>query len=412
MADFPKDFNLQTMDLTNSEGRTLNLRFVFLELNVYEDIWNNNVTASIVVNDANNLLTNFPMFGFETLTLEFQTPDKTMWSKTLRLTGITNRKLEKERQMVYVLHFVTPEAISNLKQRVSKSYVGKLYSEIVEDLHNNWLGGGPIEVETSKFPQHFVVPRLHPVHAINMICSRANPSAYNGANYLYYEDGQKFRFVTMESRLAQNASQKYLFQPANVRQNNPEAYKPRDINSDILAVQVYTFDNHSDIVENLGAGMYGNELLTHSQVLKEWQSYTFDYQGSFDDYKHLYQSHPLYSKAKPDLGSPNSKLKLFSTGHGPYQFLPEQWIPVRISQLQQLHNIRLTVTVPGDSDRLAGQVVEFMLPSPEAPLDNQQIDDKFYKGRYLVSSLRHKIDPNTYVTTMELIKDSVFEAYP
>src|SRR4051812_21723997 len=96
--DFPQDFNLQTMDLTNTLGQTVNLRFVFLELNVFEDLWSNNVTASIVMNDATNLLTNFPVFGFETLKLEFQTPDKTMWSKTLRLTGITNRQLEKERQ--------------------------------------------------------------------------------------------------------------------------------------------------------------------------------------------------------------------------------------------------------------------------------------------------------------------------
>ena len=107
-------------------------------------------------------------------------------------------------------------------------------------------------------------------------------------------------------------------------------------------------------------------------------------------------------------------LKLHSAGHDQdnYPFLPEKWLPIRISQLQQLHNIKLTITLPGDSERTVGEIVEFMLPSPEPTVNNEQIDDKYYKGRYLVQSVRHIIDQDKYRTVLELVQDSVYTQYP
>jgi hypothetical protein len=411
--DFTKDFELVTLDLTTATGVTYNLRFIMVEINVYEDIWSNNITCDIVINDAKNQLMNMPIFGYETLNLEFRTPEKGLWSKTLRLVRITDRKLLRERELGYVLHFITPEAVTNLKTRVSKSYKGKLISDIVDDLHNNWLGGGPIDIETTKFQHHIIIPNIAPIHAINWLTTHANPAGYEGSNYLYYEDKDKFRFVTMESRLEKGPVKTYLFQVANVRKDEV-GHKPQDFSTNVVAVEAYTFDHHSDILDNMKTGMYGNELLTHSHSRKVWRRYTFDYPGSFDQYKHLYPSNYLESRAKQDTNKKDSKLKLHSTGHDQdgYEFRVDKWLPVRISQLQQLHNIKLTITVPGDSERTVGEVVLFNLPSPEPPVNNNQIDDKYYQGKYLVQSVRHIIDVDKYRTVMELVKDSVFTQYP
>lgn len=411
--DFSKDFELVTLDLTTASGTKYNLRFILVELNVYEEIWNSNITCDIVINDSNNLLMNMPIFGYETLLLEFRTPDKALWSKTLRLVRITDRKLLRERELGYILHFVTPEAVTNLKTRVSKSYKGKVISDIVADLHTNFLAGGPIEIEPTRFQQHIIIPMIYPVHAINWLATHANSTGYEGSNYLYYEDKDKFRFVSMESRLEKSSVKTYSYQVANVRKNEV-GHKSQDIESNIVAAEAYTFDHHSDLLDNMKNGMYGNELLTHSHSRKVWRRYTFDYPTSFDQYKHLYPNNYLESTVKQDLNKKDSKLKYHSTGHDQdgYDFFPEKWIPCRISQLQQLNNIKLTITVPGDSDRTVGQVVTFSLPSPEPPVNNRQVDDKFYSGKYLIQSIRHVIDNEKYRTVLELVKDSVFEAYP
>jgi hypothetical protein len=425
MATYTSDFEIVNLLLYPIDGTEHNIRFIMTEINVYEDIWNNQITVDVLVNDATNMIQNLPLFGFSKLLLEFRRmPDGDLWSHWLRLVRITDRKLIRERQSGYILHFVTYEGVNNMKKRVSKSYKGKLISDIVADLHYNWLGGGAIDIEKTKYQHHIIIPKIFPCHAINWLATRANSVKYLGANYLYYQDKDLFRFVTMESRLELPISQSYGFQVANIRQGPPDGHKAQDIATNSVAVQNYQFTHYSDILENMQAGMYANELYTHSHSRKIWRDYKFDYPGSFDDYKHLYNSpgsggflnlsqniNPKTYLFNGNFGDdkPDSKLKLHATGHDQdgFPFLPEKWIPIRISQLQQLQNIKVTMTVPGDSSRTVGQVVELRIPSPEPPINNQQVDDKYYSGRFLIASLRHKIDTEKFLTTMELIKDSV-----
>lgn len=409
MADFTKDFEIVKLELTTATGEKWNLKFVMLEFNVYEDLWNNNITCDITINDARNMLMNLPIFGYETLELQFRTADKEIWSKTLRLIRITDRSLLRERELGYILHFVTPEAVLNAKKRISKSYKGKLIHEMVQDLHQQ-IGGGPIVVEPTKFQHHFIIPNISPMQAINWLCTHANPAAYQGSNYLYYEDKNTFRFKTVESMLETGPKVEYLYQVANVRKTSMQ----QELELNTRAAESYVFDNQIDILENMRRGMYGNELITHSDAKKQWKRYTFDYPGSFDEYKHLYPSNYLESRAKQDTNKKDNLLKLHSTGHDQdnYPFMVEKWLPVRLSQLQQLHNIKMTLVVPGDSERTIGEVVQFNLPSPEPPINNQQVDDKLYRGKFLVQSVRHIIDQDKYRTILQLIKESVFTPYP
>ena len=412
MSSYTGDFEILNLLLTTVDGQQHDLRFVMSEINVYEDIWNNQITCDVFVTDATNMIQNLPLFGFETLLLEFQSPNKATFSKTFRLVRITNRALIKDRQAAYILHFVTPEAVNNLKVHVSQSYKGKLISDIVSDLHNNWLKGGTIDIEATKYQHHIIVPMITPCLAINWLATRANSAGYEGANYLYYEDRDQFHFVSMESRLALPTSQTYTFQVANIR-TDTVGHKSEDLPANIVAIQAYSFDHFSDLLENIQAGMYGNELYTHSQTRKIWKYYTFDYPESFDTYQHLYPGNFLYNDTFSD-NSPHGKHKVFPTGHDldGYPFLPDQWLPCRISQLQQLQNVKVSITIPGDSDRTIGQVVELQIPSPEPPINNIQVDDKYYNGRFLIQSIRHKIDVEKYMTIMELVKDSTLVAYP
>jgi hypothetical protein len=414
MPDYTGDFSIQSLILTNTTGETVDLRFVMLEINVYESLWNNNTTCDILINDANNLIMNIPMFGYETLLLEFQTPQSELWSNTFRLMRITDRVLTKERSLGYILHFVSEESITNLKTRVSKSYKGMLISDIANDLQTNWLSSsfdGNAGLETTKYQHHIIIPNISPVHALNWLTTHANSTGYTGSNYLYYQDKYGYNFCTMESRMAQSPTQNYLFQVANVRNN--QSLLPDFTSNDVAALK-YTLDHQSDIMTNMRTGMYGNQLLTHSHSRKIWRSYTFDYPSSFDNYTHLYADNMLESSATPDTNSPNSHLKLHPTGHDQdgYPFLPEAWLPIRISQLQQLHNIRFTITVPGDSMRTVGEVVSFQLPSPEQPIQNKQVMDKYYSGNFLVNGVRHIIDIDKYRTVLEITKDSTLTQYP
>ena len=79
----------------------------------------------------------------------------------------------------------------------------------------------------------------------------------------------------------------------------------------------------------------------------------------------------------------------------------EKWMLQRPAQLQMLSNIRIRFTVAGDTTRHVGDVVNFDMPSHVTNQGNQ-----FYRGRYLVTQVRHRFGPSEFKTEMELAKDS------
>jgi len=412
-ADFPQDFNLLKCELTSSSGQTVDLRHQLMELSVWEDLENATVSGTVMLNDSNNQIMNLPIICFEQFTISFQTPDEDVWEETFEIYKIDDRNMIKERSQIYVLHLVAKEQIDNLKVRVSKSYKGALISDIVTDIHNKWLKGGTINVEPTQFMHHVIIPDLHPIQAINWLASRANAIGHKGAGYIYYEDRDGFNFVTSESLVEQPTSDTYVIQPANIRKQDTESsYKPRDLNTDMKAVQKWNVIDHVDVLKNMQAGMYGNELITHDLTQKKWERTKFDYADSFSKYKHLYPN-MLYSTVRPDERNASAARKKFhSVGQDPFPFQTSNWLPIRISQLEQLHNLVVQITVPGDTTKKVGMVVDLMLPSAEAPIDGQQVYDKFYKGRYLISTVRHSINSDQFTSVMTLVKDSVFTAYP
>jgi hypothetical protein len=410
MADFPKDYNLKELTLTLCTGEIWDIRYIYHELNIFEDIWSPTMSGSVLISDTQNRLANFPIFGFETLTIGLETPGKGLLSKTFRVYSATDRHLGKDRNLAYILNFCADEAWKNYKVRVSKSYKSKQIHEIVADLHNTWLGGGTIEIEPSKYIHHIIIPNLHPIQGIQWLSTRANPSSYNGANYLYYQTFDKFYWIPIEKCLEKGPVQDIIYQPANVRQSG--THHARTINQDLEAIQAYTVDFYSDVRENQEQGMYASELITHSHVRKKWERFTWDYVGNFDKHKHLYPGNKLYSNSRQDLHNKANKFKMYSTGVAPFLNQVDRWLLDRVSQLQQLQNIKLSVSVPGNSNLKVGDVVKFEMPSPEPPQNNQQMVDKHYRGKFLISGIRHKVDQKQYVTVLELVKDSVFEAYP
>ena len=79
----------------------------------------------------------------------------------------------------------------------------------------------------------------------------------------------------------------------------------------------------------------------------------------------------------------------------------EKWMLQRTAQLQMLRNIRIRFTVAGDTTRHVGDIVNFDMPS-DVTTNNHQ----FYRGRYLVTQVRHRFGPNEFKTEVELAKDT------
>jgi len=99
----------------------------------------------------------------------------------------------------------------------------------------------------------------------------------------------------------------------------------------------------------------------------------------------------------------------------------EDVIARRISQRLQLDSVKINFSAPGDSSREVGDLISFDFPTENSKVaassSGRGAGHKYYSGKFLITSLRHKITQDEYTIHVEAIKDgyksaisSTFEA--
>ena len=61
------DFNLEHIDLINHNGDAIDLKYIVIELNVYESIYKSAVTGTVVISDAKNQIGRLEIQGIESI---------------------------------------------------------------------------------------------------------------------------------------------------------------------------------------------------------------------------------------------------------------------------------------------------------------------------------------------------------
>lgn len=409
---FPQDFSIEKAELITVNGQIFDIKFLIGELNIYEDLFSTSLSGDMVLVDAENRVMNWPLFGYETVNIRFQTPDFPPIDLSFYVSGVKDRGLIKEREQTYRLSLITPEALRNYTSEfVSKSYKGKLISSIAGDIQRTFLQSNFVRNHPTKFLHHYIIPNLNPFQAIWWLASRANSSTHNGASYVYYQDVDGFHFVPVELLLQGEPQIEYKWQAGNVRTD--EKFPKRRTDEDFFSIQQYDIMGEADILDNLMKGMYGNRLITHNITTKRFNLRgNIDYLGSFPLFQHTDTSPNASQKGYGRVQGSDALLKYYPTGHPDFPNKVEDWLKQRTTQLQQYENIKLRIYVPGDSRRRVGEMIKFDLPSPEPTIEKTRVFDKYLRGNWLITSLRHKIETDSYTTIMEIMKDSVFTAYP
>jgi hypothetical protein len=411
------NFDIKEIVIESISGKEIDLIYLMEEINVYEDIHNNCISADITVDDATNQINQIPITGHEWIRFSFKTPGQKYVNLHLRIYKIDARELEKERNQIYIIHCIDDTQFTNAYTRVSKAYKSKLISDIANDVQINYLNSSFNQIETTKNLHHIIPGYWTPFRTMNFLASRANSSRYQGANYLYFQNLSGFNFVSVEKLCDTPPTRTYIFQQANIRKDVPIGYKPRTLATDMIAIQAYKFINNFDTLDNVNNGMYTSDLLWHDIQLKQFGDITWDYENTYSIYKHI---EPNIVKNGPSYLW-TSKSDFNNDTYGAHKFFPiglpkqenyvTQWLLPRLSQLQQIQNVHMFATVPGDSNRRSGDIVNIILPSPEPVTDEQMPIDNYFSDNYLVAAIRHIINKRQYISILDLVKDSVFQNY-
>ena len=135
------------------------------------------MSGSVLIKDAVNLLSTFPISGYEKLHIQFRTPGigSDYIRKVFDVVEVTDKvKAANDRAEVYRVKFVSPAATINKGTKISKSFTGKI-SEIAKEIYSDFIGG-ELETQDTANEQRYVIPRWSPFKTIEWLAARAIPS--------------------------------------------------------------------------------------------------------------------------------------------------------------------------------------------------------------------------------------------
>ena len=451
----------------------IDIEGLIAEVNIYQSMFNDAITGNVVITDSNNIIKNIPIIGEEILKLKLSNPPEislkdgadTSFEGEFIIYKITNRTLDRERTQTYVMNFIDRRSINSNLTTISKAYLKSPISQYVAkicaeefgvDIPKNSSGiytlsdsdnpDFPVEIEETLGKENFVIPNWTPFYTLNWLASKAKSRIYEGTSFVFYQTRKKMVFKSLESIYDGGHILNYRFAP-KLQGELPTERKSIEKSThgehplyNTQLIEEYVVKNDFDLMHNIPNGMYANVVYSHDIVKRTINTEVYDYLKDYDKYKHL-NSDKLITEKGGYNSKPKSSIKIVSEQHGLFHDGWPNWIPnkkigdnesthggmfttgsssynadnsytrigygKRIAQINQLNNSKISFTVTGDFSVDVGSKLMLLIPSPEVSETMQS--DRFLSGLYVITSMRHKIDPTSHMMIIEVSKDTFTE---
>jgi hypothetical protein len=130
-----KDYKIVNLELINSGGQTIDLRNIFVEMQIFQDIYSSVMNGNILIQDGNDTFANFYMCGNEYLKVKIDKPGLNRpLERLFRIYKTTDRRPSTDSGQVYLLHFCSDEMLSSESLNVSKAYKSTKIKDVVSDI--------------------------------------------------------------------------------------------------------------------------------------------------------------------------------------------------------------------------------------------------------------------------------------
>ena len=440
------DFTVDELILITTTGLEVNLLPNVVKLTIFEDIEQNCLTGTIVIQDSVNLSSHGPIIGQEFLSLKIRTPSVQDNSGIIDFTknlfavhSLTAREKVGNNIQLFNLSFVSLELVRNQSIKVKKSFTLPWSDIVLSMLVNQLQTKKDIFVEKTAGVKKYIAPNVRPLDVIDSARKQSVGIYKASPTYLFYESLKGFNFRTITSLYNQKTFMEYTTyeKGALVGKNGII-----DIIKDLNNVLGYEVIANNDTLVNYRLGMYGSELIKHDIRNKSISRKIYNYHDNFKNEDHIVKGgtegkteHPLVSSiALNPLGQrvsdfpartfvvPTSLHNRSDGQHAtpdntyPYEaYGAEKWLQRRTSQMTQLDSgFTVNLLCHGNTYINAGQKVELNLPYTAAlKAAENEGNDRFYKGPFLVKTIRHDFNfdtsPQKHTMLLTLTKDSIEE---
>ena len=431
----PGDIVIEAVTLIIPSGGGKSEEFIQLKefiysVEVYEDIFSNSLSGSIVFGDALALKNHYTIMGNESVRIIFYTPgQKDQEKNKIELVFRVYKSHSTEasdKAKITTMEFVSEEFFFNTTTKFSTAYKQKSYSDMASQIFDQYIWKAKqndknylnktikfwIPVPSEGMNKSVVFPWWSPFYAINWLANKSFSSIKGNkcADYLFF----------------QQLNGTYVFAPLSYFKSLPKTASYRQIPTDKQSDKAM-FDNiteltvisSSDKMQDVATGVYGSMLNTFDIHNKKMEGSIFDYYKEFSSSQHI-NKHPLVSPNTHLYGNPLAYKKILPKNSNRFSGIPdneehEKYALLRQSSMNQMNCITLQLKVPGDSRRRVGDIVELKITSPEdiSQKTQQHEDygfDRYLSGNYLITKINHSFSHQDYDLILTVTKDSYVSA--
>lgn len=402
-----KDYEIKSLVLINSNGGIIDIRKIFVEMQIFQDIYSSVMNGNILITDGGDLFSNFCFVGDEHLKIVIDKPGMNRpIEKTFRVYKASDRKIANDSGQMYILHFCSEELIFSEQNLISKAYKSAKIIDIIYDIMINECGFDPSRIyklEDTLGEYNIVIPNYRPFEAIQWATNRA----YNENKYCYFffENTGGYNLISLQSLFKRPVYKKMRYELKNV---DRDPAKNKD------SIDYFEILNDFDMIRSVSNGSFASRMLGVDIYNQKYTTYEYDLKQAEANKALLNKYTPIESTSVF-----NSKNSFFRTYIDVKDTATEKdngiekWMIPRAMHMAMMNHFRIKVVVPGDVNLKAGDVVEYEFPMFMSAQKSGKELDKYRSGKYLVASINHKFRENSFESIVELVSDSFSErAFP
>ena len=418
--------------LTTASGSSYDITETVYELNVYESIFDNTLKCDITIQDTPTMRLIQKGLIAAKDKIQFEFAGKTVNGspeKTIKLTMFvyklhTNSPIGQTSQTLKL--FLTTNAFFlNEVKEISRSIKGKITSNIAK-IAKESLSINNISVESSSEELKMVLRYNSPLEIINMLCGRIAPdSNANDYNYVFYEtvDDNKFKLISVGSLMKQQAKIGSSSVTGFMITMPGAQMTKEELKRTCLSHQAYNVS----MLENASNGMWSTQHLTFDSNTKSYRERTYCYNDEFYKQSHLSQRKIVTEQDQKEVKDlVNNSFMTRYTNRSSFLFDCEKgeddknrtsgnddWLLKRISCIEQLNQLKIIFSAPGNSTLRAGDVIYFGRPIQQFLSKDNSKKDFIYNGKFLITDIKHVLKHNmndagfNYTVTIKAMKDSI-----
>lgn len=398
-------YKLEYVTLKNLT-KEIDITELISEVNIYSSIVDPSNVARIVVSDARNVLSNFPLKGGDYI--EF----KIGWTDVSHIYRFTVTSVEDianlESQRDYIITAITDFAFRSNYEKISRHYLGTT-SEIAFSVFEQHAGESYGIWSDSVGHQNIVVPNWSPLQTISWLAGRSR-AVNDAVRFRFFQDSkQVFHFMPIENALdlyKDNPPLRYsLFKNVNRDARNGEEL-PNSA-ADMLSIDRLEYNNAFDLTQDLQSGVIAGRRLNTNYTYKTLDVLNYNYFDQFERRNYL-NPQPTYFDGDFFPG----KLDYDVSASRMADMIPGVNHTTDVSSIKRSTiegaTQGISIEVKGNQTVDIGQILEIEIPSPEPHSQNQRDKrDLNWSGKYYVVGKRDVFDRERHRIVMDLVKESL-----